>query len=94
MSYLSEYEEIDGGYVAFGGDPKGGKISGKGKIHTGKLDFEDVYFVNELKFNLFNTEFVVLNSNSKLLDERQVLISVPRKNNMSNVDLRNVASSE
>nr|GEY03734.1 hypothetical protein [Tanacetum cinerariifolium] len=27
MSYLSEYEEIDGGYVAFGGDPKGGKIT-------------------------------------------------------------------
>nr|GEX30703.1 hypothetical protein [Tanacetum cinerariifolium] len=24
MSYLSEYEEIDGGYVAFGGDPKRG----------------------------------------------------------------------
>nr|GEY17248.1 putative ribonuclease H-like domain-containing protein [Tanacetum cinerariifolium] len=30
MSYLFEYEEIDGGYVAFGGDPKGGKITGKG----------------------------------------------------------------
>ncbi|GJW17428.1 retrovirus-related pol polyprotein from transposon TNT 1-94, partial [Tanacetum coccineum] len=29
MSYLSDYEEIDGGYVAFGGDPKGGKITGK-----------------------------------------------------------------
>nr|GEU58334.1 hypothetical protein [Tanacetum cinerariifolium] len=27
MSYLFEYEEIDGGYVAFGGDPKGGKIT-------------------------------------------------------------------
>nr|GEW98431.1 putative ribonuclease H-like domain-containing protein [Tanacetum cinerariifolium] len=27
MSYLSEYEEINGGYVAFGGDPKGGKIT-------------------------------------------------------------------
>nr|GEW36679.1 hypothetical protein [Tanacetum cinerariifolium] len=27
MSYLSEYEEIDGGYVAFGEDPKGGKIT-------------------------------------------------------------------
>ncbi|GJX09864.1 ribonuclease H-like domain-containing protein [Tanacetum coccineum] len=36
MSYLSDYEEIDGGYVAFGGDPKGGKITGKGKIRTGK----------------------------------------------------------
>nr|GFC16716.1 ribonuclease H-like domain-containing protein [Tanacetum cinerariifolium] len=54
MYYLSEYEEIDGGYVAFGGDPKGGKITGKGKISRGKLDFEDVYFVKELKFNLFS----------------------------------------
>nr|GEW31113.1 hypothetical protein [Tanacetum cinerariifolium] len=27
MSYLSEYKEIDGGYVAFGGDHKGGKIT-------------------------------------------------------------------
>ncbi|GJX79768.1 putative ribonuclease H-like domain-containing protein [Tanacetum coccineum] len=52
-SYLSDYEEINGGFVAFGGDPKGGKITGKGKISTGKLDFEDVYFVKELKFNLF-----------------------------------------
>ncbi|GKF54157.1 hypothetical protein Tco_0161067, partial [Tanacetum coccineum] len=26
MSYLTDYEEIDGGYVAFGGNPKGGKI--------------------------------------------------------------------
>ncbi|GJZ97702.1 hypothetical protein Tco_0670155 [Tanacetum coccineum] len=39
MSYLSDYEEIDGGFVTFGGDPKGGKITGKGKISTGKLDF-------------------------------------------------------
>nr|GEW03791.1 hypothetical protein [Tanacetum cinerariifolium] len=29
MSYLSNFEEINGGYVAFGGNPKGGKISGK-----------------------------------------------------------------
>ncbi|GJV18034.1 putative ribonuclease H-like domain-containing protein [Tanacetum coccineum] len=33
-SYLSDYEEIDGGFVAFRGDPKGGKITGKGKINT------------------------------------------------------------
>ncbi|GKD88321.1 hypothetical protein Tco_1363828, partial [Tanacetum coccineum] len=30
-SYLSDYKEINGGFVAFGGDPKGGKITGKGK---------------------------------------------------------------
>nr|GFD21500.1 ribonuclease H-like domain-containing protein [Tanacetum cinerariifolium] len=29
MSYLSDFEELNGGYVAFGGNPKGGKISGK-----------------------------------------------------------------
>ncbi|GJU59206.1 hypothetical protein Tco_1236972 [Tanacetum coccineum] len=27
MSYLIDYEEIDGGYVAFGGNPKGRKIT-------------------------------------------------------------------
>nr|GFC50118.1 ribonuclease H-like domain-containing protein [Tanacetum cinerariifolium] len=42
MSYLSNFEELNGGYVTFGGNPKGGKITGKGKIKTGKLDFDDV----------------------------------------------------
>ncbi|GJS42435.1 retrovirus-related pol polyprotein from transposon TNT 1-94 [Tanacetum coccineum] len=30
-SYLSDYEEIDGGFVAFRGSTKGGKITGKGR---------------------------------------------------------------
>nr|GEY67848.1 putative ribonuclease H-like domain-containing protein [Tanacetum cinerariifolium] len=30
ISYLSDFEEINGGYVSFGGNPKGGKITGKG----------------------------------------------------------------
>nr|GEW03196.1 hypothetical protein [Tanacetum cinerariifolium] len=29
MSYLTNYKEIDGGYVAFGGNPEGGKNTGK-----------------------------------------------------------------
>nr|GEZ18950.1 hypothetical protein [Tanacetum cinerariifolium] len=29
MSYLSNFEDLNGGYVAFGGNPKGGKITGK-----------------------------------------------------------------
>ncbi|GJW40933.1 putative ribonuclease H-like domain-containing protein [Tanacetum coccineum] len=52
-SYLTNYEEIDGGFVAFRGNSKGGNITRLGKIGTGKLDFEDVYFVKELKFNLY-----------------------------------------
>nr|GFC31602.1 hypothetical protein [Tanacetum cinerariifolium] len=34
ISYLSDFKELNGGYVAFGGNPKGGKITGKGKIKT------------------------------------------------------------
>ncbi|GJY89648.1 ribonuclease H-like domain-containing protein [Tanacetum coccineum] len=69
MSYLINYEEIDGGYVAFGGNPKGGKITGKCTIKTGNLDFENVYF---------------------LIDESQVLLRVPRKNNMYSFDLKSI----
>ncbi|GKD10206.1 putative ribonuclease H-like domain-containing protein [Tanacetum coccineum] len=107
-SYLSDYEEIDGGFVAFGGDPKGGKITGKGKISIGKLDFEDVYFVKELKFNLFSvsqmcdkknsilftdTECVILSPDFKLVDENHVLLRVSRKDNMYSVDLKNIVPS-
>ncbi|GJS77109.1 retrovirus-related pol polyprotein from transposon TNT 1-94 [Tanacetum coccineum] len=105
MSYLTDYEDIDGGYVAFGGNPKGGKITGKGNIKTGNLDIENVYFLRELKFNLFSvsqmcdkknsvlfndTECIVLSPNFKLIDESQVLLRVPRKNNMYSVDLKNI----
>ncbi|GJU88524.1 ribonuclease H-like domain-containing protein [Tanacetum coccineum] len=34
-SYLTDYEEVNGGFVAFGGNSKGGKITGKCKIRTG-----------------------------------------------------------
>ncbi|GJX99598.1 putative ribonuclease H-like domain-containing protein [Tanacetum coccineum] len=44
MSYLTNYKEIDGGYVAFRGNLKGGKITSRGTIKTGNLDFENVYF--------------------------------------------------
>nr|GEU80297.1 hypothetical protein [Tanacetum cinerariifolium] len=102
-SFFTNYQEIDEGFAAFRGSPKGGKISSKGKIRTGKLDFEDVYFVKELKFNLFSvsqmcdkknivlfteTKCLILSFDFKLLDENQVLLKVLRQNNMSlNLDL-------
>nr|GEU47043.1 hypothetical protein [Tanacetum cinerariifolium] len=51
---VSAAQGLHRGYVAFGGNPKGGNITGKGRIKAGKLDFDDVYFVKELKFNLFS----------------------------------------
>ncbi|GJY73254.1 ribonuclease H-like domain-containing protein [Tanacetum coccineum] len=107
ISYLTDYEEIDGGFVAFGGNSKGGKITRKGKIRTSKLDFEDVYFVKELKFNLFSvsqmcdkknsvfftdTVCVVLSPDFKLTNESHVLLKAPRKDNMYSVDLKNIIS--
>ncbi|GJT40070.1 ribonuclease H-like domain-containing protein [Tanacetum coccineum] len=106
--FLTDYQDIDGGFVAFGGSARGGKITGKGKIKTNKLDFEDVFFVKELKFNLFSvsqmcdkknsvlftdTECLVLSPDFKLLDKSQVLLRVPRQSNMYSFDLKNVVHS-
>nr|GEX26163.1 putative ribonuclease H-like domain-containing protein [Tanacetum cinerariifolium] len=105
ISYLTDFKEFDGGYVAFEGGAKGGKISGKGIIRTGKLDFEDVYFVKDLMFNLFsvlqmcdknnsvlftNPECFVMSPDFKLADESHVLLKVLRKNNMYSVDMKNI----
>ena len=51
---LEDFEAFDGGYVAFGNDPKGEKIVGRGTIRTGNLVFEKVYLVKGLKFHLFS----------------------------------------
>ncbi|GJY28806.1 putative ribonuclease H-like domain-containing protein [Tanacetum coccineum] len=100
---VNAYEDYDGGFVSFG-DEKG-RISRKGKIKKGSLDFDDVYFCKELKYNLFSvlqiynkknnvlftdTECLVLSSDFKLLDESQVLLRVPRKDNIYSVDLKSV----
>nr|GFA39468.1 hypothetical protein [Tanacetum cinerariifolium] len=49
--YLTDYEDYDGRFVSFR-DGKG-RIFGKGKIKTGTLDFDDVYFCKELEYNMF-----------------------------------------
>nr|GEW79409.1 ribonuclease H-like domain-containing protein [Tanacetum cinerariifolium] len=103
--YLTYFKEFDVGYVAFGRGAKGGKIIGKGTIRTGKLNFEDMYFVKELQFNLFgvsqtcdkknsvlftDTKCFVLSPDFKLADESHVLFKVSRKNKMYSVDMKNI----
>ncbi|GJT22095.1 putative ribonuclease H-like domain-containing protein [Tanacetum coccineum] len=106
-AYLAEYQDFNGGLVAFGGSK--GYITGKGKIKTGKLDFEDVCFVKELQhFNLFfvsqmcdkknkvlftDSECLVLSPKFKLPDENQVLLRIPRQNNMYSFNLENIVPS-
>ncbi|GJX24703.1 putative ribonuclease H-like domain-containing protein [Tanacetum coccineum] len=103
ISYLSEYEPFNGGYVSFGHGR--GKITGKGSIKTGKHEFENVYFVEELKFNLFSvsqicdnknsvpftdTECLVLGKDFNLVNHKHVLLRTPRQQNMYTIDLKNV----
>nr|GEV34249.1 hypothetical protein [Tanacetum cinerariifolium] len=103
ISYLSDYEPFNGGYMSFG---QGGyKITGKGTIKTGKLKFENVYFVKDLKYNLFSvsqicdnknsvlftdSECIVLERDFKLLDDANILLRTPRQHNMYSIDLNNI----
>ncbi|GJV01866.1 ribonuclease H-like domain-containing protein [Tanacetum coccineum] len=85
-AYLSDYEDYNGGFVAFGSDPKG----------------------DELKFNLFSisqmcdkknsvlfseTECLILSPSFKLLNESQVVLRAPRKDDVYSLDLKNIVPS-
>nr|GFB39049.1 hypothetical protein [Tanacetum cinerariifolium] len=75
ISHLSDYEPFNRGYVSFG---QGGcKITGKGTIKSGKLEFENVYFVKDLK-------------DFKLIDDTNVLLRTPRQHNTYSIDLNNI----
>nr|GEY03849.1 hypothetical protein [Tanacetum cinerariifolium] len=103
ISYLSDYEPYDRGYVSFG--QGGGKITVNGIIKTGKLEFENVYFVKDLKYNLFSvsqicdnknsflftdSECIVLGRGFKLKDDNNALLRTPRQHNMYFTDLNNI----
>ncbi|GJQ94524.1 putative ribonuclease H-like domain-containing protein [Tanacetum coccineum] len=77
-AYLLDYEDYNGGFVAFGSDPKGGKITGKGKIRIANLDFDDC---------------PLLSPSLKLLDENQVVLRAPRQNGVYSLDLKNIVPS-
>nr|GEV16150.1 hypothetical protein [Tanacetum cinerariifolium] len=77
MFYLSDFEELNGGYVAFGGNPKGGKSLEKMCDKKNNVLFTDI-------------ECLVLSPEFKLPDENQVLLRVHRENNMYNVDLKHI----
>ncbi|GKF18134.1 hypothetical protein Tco_0063052, partial [Tanacetum coccineum] len=86
-AYLSDYEDLNGGFVAFRSDLKGGKIK------TANLDFDDVYFVDELKFNLFSVSQMCDKKNSVLFTESECLILSPRKDGVYSLDLKNIVPS-
>ncbi|GKB69551.1 ribonuclease H-like domain-containing protein, partial [Tanacetum coccineum] len=102
IAHLLDFKDFDGGAY-------GGRITGKGTIKTDNLDFDDVYFVKELKFNLFSvsqmcdkknyvlftdSECLVLSPNFKLPDENQILLKIPRQDNMYSFDMKNIVPKD
>ncbi|KAJ9565761.1 hypothetical protein OSB04_001727 [Centaurea solstitialis] len=64
MLLLEDFKRFEGGHVAFGDNPKGGKKSGKGKVSKG---FK--------------------------IDESQVMLRTPRKDNVYYLDIEDASSS-
>ncbi|GJX63279.1 hypothetical protein Tco_0296179 [Tanacetum coccineum] len=64
MSYLTNFEEIDEGYVTFGGNLKGRKITGIGRFN-GKADegFFVGYSINSKAFRVFNSRTRIVEEN-------------------------------
>ncbi|KAJ9544155.1 hypothetical protein OSB04_023862 [Centaurea solstitialis] len=106
MSLLEDFKRFEGGHVAFGDNPNGGKISGKGKVSKGKMTFDDVYFVEQLKYNLLSvsqvcdkkfgvfftdTECLILAPGYKI-DESKVMLRTPRKDNVYCLDIEDASS--
>ncbi|GKC70809.1 ribonuclease H-like domain-containing protein, partial [Tanacetum coccineum] len=77
-SYLAEYQDYNGGPVAFG-----------------ELQHFNLFSVSQMcdkknKVLFTDTECLVLSSDFKLPDENQVLLRVPRQNNMYSFNLENI----
>nr|GEU95801.1 hypothetical protein [Tanacetum cinerariifolium] len=71
MSYLSDFEELNGGYVAFGDNPKGDKITSKEKIKTDPLgkfqgNVDEGFLVG---YSVCSKAFRVFNSRTRIIQE-------------------------
>ncbi|GJZ01814.1 ribonuclease H-like domain-containing protein [Tanacetum coccineum] len=76
---LAIQEIVSQDHAAGGYNPKGCKITSKGKIRTANLDFDDVYFVDELKSPCFK----LLRKSCCLRDPRQMVCTVGFKDHCS-----------
>ncbi|GKA61774.1 putative ribonuclease H-like domain-containing protein, partial [Tanacetum coccineum] len=105
IAHLLDFKDFDGGYVTFGGGAYGGRITGKGTLKTDNLDFDDVYFVKELKFNLFSvsqmcdkknyvhfteSECLVLSPDFKLPDESYTKESMLWHRRLGHINFKNI----
>ncbi|GJS74296.1 hypothetical protein Tco_0707137 [Tanacetum coccineum] len=82
-AYLSDYKDYNGGFVAFGSDPKGDEF---------KFNLFSVSQMCDKKNSVLftETECLILSPSFKLLDESQVVLRAPRKGDVYSLDLKNI----
>ncbi|GJR75811.1 ribonuclease H-like domain-containing protein [Tanacetum coccineum] len=78
IAHLSDFKDFDGGYVTFGGGAYGGRITGKVSHRCVTTD----------------SECLVLSPNFKLPDENQILLKIPRQDNMYSFDMKNIVPKD
>jgi len=104
---LTNFRLINGGYVAFAGDKKGGKMIGQGEVSNGSLTLEKLNYVPELHFNLLSVsqicdknipvlflsnECLFLKSNFSV-PEDLIMMRAPRKNDTYLLDMNSKDSA-
>nr|GEV80832.1 uncharacterized mitochondrial protein AtMg00810-like [Tanacetum cinerariifolium] len=76
MSIMFDFKELNGGYVAFGGNPKGGKFDGK--VDEGFL----------VKYSVSSKAFRVFNSRTRIVYETLDVNFLENKHNVAGEDIK------
>ncbi|GKB98903.1 hypothetical protein Tco_0985040 [Tanacetum coccineum] len=82
-AYLSDYEDYNGDFMAFGSDPKGDEL---------KFNLFSVSQMCDKKNSVLftETECLILSPSFKLPDESQVVLRAPRKDDVYSLDLKKI----
>ncbi|GJU43547.1 ribonuclease H-like domain-containing protein [Tanacetum coccineum] len=82
-SYLTDYQDYDGGFIQFATFLK----EGRNKCVSHMCDKKNSVLFTEI-------ECLILSPDFKLTDKNQVMLKIPRKDNMYSLDLKNVVPSK
>ncbi|XP_035838154.1 uncharacterized protein LOC118485802 [Helianthus annuus] len=105
---LKNFRFIDGDFVSFAGDEKGGKIIGVGDVVSEALTLENVNYVPELCYNLMSVSQVCDKGISVLFNDMEclflkpgyvvpaemIILTAPRQNNTYVLNMKNAKTND
>ncbi|GJU21393.1 ribonuclease H-like domain-containing protein [Tanacetum coccineum] len=86
IAHLSDFKDFDGGYVTFGGGANGGRY--------GQMSPQKCVTKETIVLFFTDSECLVLSPNFKLPDENQILLKIPRQDNMYSIDMKNIVPKD